>query len=178
VGEAEKGFLCIDTASPAWRWLMLKDRLAASAAAGHEYVHVLQGELGCLHSPSGESFRWLMEGMAEEVSWQALVAAHRTTEGGIAREIRDNGALDDNLEPLRRYETEGGRDPEYALWHLAVRRLLREAAASGAAPAGRPELTLRRFCDRVGAGKPWRLAFAQSFGVPVERFYDRFERER
>src|SRR5437868_4720754 len=26
VGEADRGFLCVDTASPAWQWLMLKDR--------------------------------------------------------------------------------------------------------------------------------------------------------
>ena len=178
VGEAEGGFLCIDTASPAWRWQMLKDRIAASAAAGHEYVHVLQGELGCLRSPSGESFRWLMEGMAEDVSWRALVAAHRTSEARIERTIRGDGAFDKNLEPLQTYETEGGRDPEYALWHLAVMRLLGQAVASGAAPARRPEVSLRRFCDRVGAGHPWRVAFARSFGVPLERFYARFERER
>jgi hypothetical protein len=178
VGEADRGFLCIDTSNPAWRWLMLKDRLAASASAGHEYVHVLQGESGCLHSPSGGTFRWLMEGMAEDVSWQALVAAHRTTNAHVAREIRDSGAFDKNLEPLQAYETAGGRDPEYALWHLAVRRLLREAVAFRTTPARRPELALRRFCDRVGAGRPWRAAFARSFGVSVDRFYARFERER
>ena len=44
-------------------------------------------------------------------------------------EIRENGAFDPNLEPLRSYENAGGRDPEYALWHLAVRRLLGGAVA-------------------------------------------------
>jgi hypothetical protein len=178
VGEADRGFLCIDTASPAWRWLMLKDRLAASAAAGHEYVHVLQGELGCLHTPPGENFRWLMEGMAEEVSWQALVAAHRATESGVTREIRQNGAFDRNLGPLQSYEIQGGRDPEYALWHLAVVRLLRQAVRMGAAPAHRPELALGRFCESVGRGTPWRVSFARTFGIPVDRFYARFERGR
>jgi hypothetical protein len=175
VGEAERGFLCIDTASPAWQWLMLKDRLAASAAAGHEYVHVLQGELGCLQSPLNERFRWLMEGMAEEVSWRALVAGHRTTEKQVERQIRSDGALDPNLEPLQRYEFDGGRDPEYALWQLAVRRLFRAAVASGVAPARRPELALRRFCVRVGARRPWRRAFETSFGISLERFYAGFE---
>jgi hypothetical protein len=178
VGEADRGFLCIDTANPAWRWLMLKDRVAATASAGHEYVHVLQAEIGCLHSPSGERFRWLMEGMAEDVAWQALVAAHRTRDAHVVREIRENGAFDRNLEPLQAYETDGGRDPEYALWHLAVRRLLHEAVASRATPARRPELALRHFCDRVGAGRRWRAAFARSFGVSVDRFYARFERRR
>jgi hypothetical protein len=175
VGEAEKGFLCVDTASPAWRWLMLKDRRAASAAAGHEYVHVLQGELGCLQSSLDESFRWIVEGMAEEVSWQALVAAHRVTGAQVAHRIRADGAFDSNLEPLRMYETDGGRDPEYALWHVAVRRLLARAVAFGAAPARRPELALRRFCDRVASRHPWRQAFERSFGVSAERFYAGFE---
>jgi hypothetical protein len=178
VGEAERGFLCIDTASPAWQWLMLKDRLAASAAAGHEYVHVLQGEHGCLQSPLGERFRWIVEGMAEEVSWRALVAADRTTEAQVERRIRDGGALNPNLEPLQRYERDGGRDPEYALWHVAVRRLLGEAVASGSAPRARPELALRRFCDRIGARRPWREAFERSFGVSLRRFYALFERRR
>jgi hypothetical protein len=178
VGEAQRGFLCIDTASPAWQWLMLKDRLAASAAAGHEYFHVLQAELGCLHSPSGEHFRWLMEGSAEEVGWRALVAAHRTTADHIAREIRSEGAFDSNLEPLHRYETEGGRDPEYALWHMAVRRLLARAVAAGAVSARHPERALGRFCEQVGAGRPWRGAFARSFGLSVDRFYASFEAAR
>ena len=177
-GQAERGFLCIDTASPAWQWLMLKNRLAANASAGHEYVHVLQGELGCLDSPAGERFHWLIEGMAEEVSWRALAAAHRTTERRIEREIRQAGAFDPNLEPLRSYETEGGRDPEYALWHLAVRRLLDEAVASGTVRATRPELALRRFCEGVAEGQPWRAAFARSFGLPVDGFYASFEAMR
>jgi hypothetical protein len=178
VGEADNGFLCIDTASPAWQWLMLKDRLGASAAAGHEYVHVLQGEHGCLQSPLAERFRWIMEGMAEEVSWRALVATRRTTEAHVERQIRSDGALDPNLEPLQLYEVDGGRDPEYALWHTAIRRLLGEAVANGSAPRARPELALRRFCDRIGARRPWRQAFERSFGVSVPRFYARFERWR
>jgi hypothetical protein len=178
IGEADTGFLCIDTASPAWQWLMLKNPLGASAAAGHEYVHVLQAELGCLQSPLGERFRWLMEGMAEEMSWQALVAAHRAGDPRVMREIRNDGAFDRNLEPLQSYEVDGGRDPEYALWHLAVRRLLRDAVSSGAALADRPEVALRRFCARVGERRPWRRAFEQSFGTSVNRFYAQFARER
>jgi hypothetical protein len=178
IGEAEEGFVCVNTASPAWQWLMLKDRVAATAAVGHEYVHVLQGEHGCLHGAPGEHYRWVVEGMAEEVSWRALVAASRATERRVSREIRSDGAFDSNLEPLRNYESEGGRDPEYALWHLAVRRLLKDAVASGAAPRARPERALLRFCDRVGAGRPWKSAFERSFGVSVERFYSSFEAKR
>jgi len=178
VGEAQAGFMCVDTASPGWRWMLLKDRLAAIASAGHEYVHVLQDELGCLNSPRDEHFRWVVEGMAEEISWGAVVAARRASGRRVSREIRTSGAFDPNLEPLRAYETDGGRDPEYALWHLAVRRLLAEAVARGVAPARRPELALRHFCDRVAAGRRWHSAFESSFGISTDRFYARFEAVR
>jgi hypothetical protein len=176
VGEAQRGFLCIDTSSPAWQWLMLKNRLSATAAAGHEYVHVLQGELGCLEAPAGQHYRWLLEGMAEQVSWQALVAAGRARPSRVAREIRENGAFDSNLEPLRSYERAGGRDPEYALWHFAVDRLLGDAAATVA--RRQPERALRRFCVRVARGQRWHDAFRRSFGLAVEKFYAGFERAR
>jgi hypothetical protein len=117
----------------------------------------------------------MTEGMAEEVSWQALVAAHFVTRASVDQRIRMDGALDSNLEPLQRYEVDGGRDSEYALWHAAVDRLLARAVAIGAAPAARPELALRGFCDRVAARQPWRQAFARSFGLPVQRFYGEFE---
>jgi hypothetical protein len=170
--------MCIDTASPAWKWMMLRDPIAATAAAGHEYVHVLQGELGCLSGEARKRYRWIAEGMAEEVSWRALVAAHRIGGSRIAREIHGSGAFDPNLQPLQAYEREGGRDPEYALWHLATRRLLREAVATGSAPSKRPEMALRRFCRRVGKGTPWRAAFRRSFGLTTDAFYTEFARDR
>src|SRR3954469_4855452 len=178
VGEAERDFLCIDTSSPAWRWLMLRDPVAAVESAGHEYVHVLQAELGCLRSPRGERYRWVLEGMAEDVAWQALVAAGRVSEAGVRRRIREDGAFDPNLLPLERYEHEGGRDPEYALWHFAVERLLARAVATGAVGAGRPRAAFGRFCVRVGAGQTWKAAFRRSFGVAVERFYASIEATR
>jgi hypothetical protein len=178
VGEGKKGFLCIDTASLGWQWLVRKDLAAATAVSAHEYVHVLQGELGCLPEPGEQHFRWILEGMANEVAWRGLVEAGRVTDTRVERTMLENGAFDSNLDPLQRYEREGGRDPEYALWQLAVRQLLRRAVASGAAPAARPELALQRFCARVGGGQPWRAAFASSFGLSLRSFYTGFELAR
>jgi hypothetical protein len=175
IGEGDDGFLCVDTATLSWQWLMLKDRLAATSISAHEYVHVLQAEIGCLHA---DEYRWIVEGMATDLAWQTLVAAGRVTDARVARTIRQDGAFDPTLEPLSNYEREDGRDQEYALWHLATRRLLREAVADGAAPAGRPEVALLRFCKGVGRGRPWRRAFARSFGMPVGKFYARFEKAR
>jgi hypothetical protein len=178
VGEGNAGFVCIDTATPNWQWVVRKDRTAATSLAGHEYVHVLQAELGCLPPPRGQQYRWIFEGMASEVAWRALVVAGRATEARVERTILRDGALDPNLEPLASYERDGGRDAEYALWHLAIRRLLRGAVARGAVQRARPELALRHFCARVGRDQPWRVAFARSFGLPVDRFYASFEAAR
>jgi hypothetical protein len=178
MGQGERGFLCIDTRSLSWRYLVRTDSVAASSVAAHEYVHVLQGEIGCLPAPRGQHYRWLIEGMATEVAWRALERARRATEAGVKRAIRADGPLDPGLYPLWRYEREDGRDHEYALWHVAVRSLMRDVARARAAPRARPELSLLRFCRRVATGEPWRLAFARSFGVSLERFYARFEAAR
>jgi hypothetical protein len=178
VGEADRGFLCIDTANLHWKWLVLKDRLAATSTAAHEYVHVLQAELGCLSKGSESRYRWILEGMAEYVAWRALVADGKVGAARVAREIRESGPLSPWLGPLSAYEHEGGRDQAYALWHLAIQHVLREAVAAGAAPAARREIALRRFCQRAGAGVPWRTAFERSFGFPVDKFYARFDAAR
>lgn len=178
IGEADEGFLCVDTASLSWQWLIQKDFLAATSISAHEYVHVLQAELGCLPEQGDQNYRWLLEGMADHIAWRALVRAGRATEARVEREIRRDGGLARDLGPLRHYERDDGRDREYALWHLAVRRLVHAAAAAGAAPSSRPEVALIRFCKRVGRGQPWRDAFARSFGLRLDRFYADFERAR
>ena len=176
VGEADSGFVCIDTASLGWQWLVLKDLTAAISISAHEYVHVLQAELGCL--PNELTDRWIIEGMATDFAWRALIDAGRATDARAKRTIRRDGAFDTNLEPLSNYELETGRDREYALWHLAVRRLLRKAVEIGAAPPDRPEVALFRFCERVGHGHSWRVAFRRSFGLRVAQFYADFWRDR
>jgi hypothetical protein len=183
IGEADDGFLCVATRNLHWKWLVQTDPPAAKAVSAHEYVHVLQAELGCLRSDRNEMFRWLVEGMAEEMSWRALVAARQTTDRRVEKEIRADalpsyGIGGRDLYPLASYERADGADREYALWHLAVRRLMKTAVDSGAAPASRPEVSLRRFCARVGHGLDWRAAFVRSFGRPIGDFYARFERFR
>jgi hypothetical protein len=178
IGQASAGFLCVDTANIEWKVLMSGDRAAVTAVSGHEYVHVWQAELGCLPSGDRRDYRWIVEGMAMHLAWEALVRAGLATEARVRRTIRLEGDFDSNTEPLRTYEHEGGRPPQYALWHLAIRKLAREAAANGAAPRAKPTVALRAFCARIGAGLPWRAAFLRSFGLSVEEFYARFEAAR
>jgi hypothetical protein len=178
IGEGDAGFFCIDTSSPAWQYMVRTDFAAATSLSAHEYVHVLQAELGCLPTTQDRHYRWLLEGMASDIAWQALVRAGRVSEARVVRTIRKDRPLSSGLGPLRDYELQDGRDHEYALWHLAVRRLLRVAVGDDAVPASRPELGLRRFCERVGHGQQWHIAFARSFGLPLDRFYAGFEADR
>ena len=183
VGEADPGFLCIATRNLHWQWLVRKDRPAAIAVSAHEYVHVLQSELGCLDDGTPPRFRWLVEGMAEEIAWRALISSGLVSNARVVRTIRADalpayGLIGRGLYPLAAYEHADGADREYALWHLAVRRLLRAAVDEGAAPPAHPAISLRRFCERVGAGTEWRSAFERSFGLRVGRFYREFERFR
>ena len=178
MGEGDAGFLCINTANLAWQYLVRRDFVAAASISAHEYVHVLQAELGCLRPAGGGRFRWLMEGMAEHVGWRALESAGLATEARVLRAIRADDPLAQDLGRLRAYERDGGRDQEYALWHLAVRYLMRVTKRGHAAPAGTPELALVRFCVRVGSGEPWQTAFGRSFGMDLDRFYVRFEADR
>ncbi|MGH2978253.1 MAG: hypothetical protein ACRDLQ_01275 [Solirubrobacterales bacterium] len=175
IGEGSGGFLCVDTANVQWQVLIHTDPLAALAVSGHEYVHVLQAELGCLPERDAQEYRWIVEGMATHVAWRALASSGLASDARVRRTIARDGAFDSHSEPLRHYERAGGRTPQYALWHAAMRSLLREAVANGAAPAARPETALREFCERVGRGVPWRTAFARGFGLSPADFYARFE---
>ena len=178
IGQASAGFLCVDTANIEWRVLISSDRPSATAVSAHEYAHVLQAELGCLPEGEDRDYRWIVEGMATDLAWRALVRSGRVTDARVRRTISRDRPFDPGSRPLPVYEREGGRPPQYALWHLAIRFLLRAAVDAGAAPPARPEVALRAFCERVGAGRPWRAAFAESFGLRTAEFYARFEASR
>jgi hypothetical protein len=175
MGEGDKGFLCVDTSSLPWQYLIRKDFTAATSISAHEYVHVLQAELGCLRP---NDYRWLVEGMANHLAWRALVSGGWATEAQVVHEIREARPLSRGVGPLSTYASADGRDQEYALWQIAVRQLLRRAVSAGSVSRSHPEIALMRFCRLVGGGRQWRAAFERSFGLPVERFYAGFERER
>ena len=169
IGQGSDGFICVDTANVEWQLLINTDPPAAIAVSAHEYVHVLQAELGCL-TRRDERYEWMVEGMATYVAWRALAEAGLVTEARVRQAIRRDGAFDSGSGPLRDYEQKGGRTPQYALWHAAIRSLLQSTGSSDAA--------LRAFCERVGAGSPWRSAFARTFGTTVDEFYAEFEAAR
>jgi hypothetical protein len=169
-GQAQLGRLCVDTRTPSWRRISAHDPVLARGISAHELVHVLQAELGCLPGPEDHELLRLVEGMAVHGASEAQVAAGTTTPVRAAEAVRGFGAFRPQVGPLRRYERRGGGDLEYALWHLAVRDLLRRT--------GRGPMALRRLCVRVGEGASFADAFAAAFGLDVAAFYHAFEAAR
>ena len=132
--------------------------------AAHEYVHLWQGELGgsaCMLGP-----RWVSEGMAESLAYRALVADGLIGAANLDTFTRRNLINATQHPTLQQLETQwpGAANP-YSVAYLAVDRLL---AANGPLP-------LRSWCEAVGRGVEWHVAFAQAFGEDTASFYARFE---
>lgn len=132
--------------------------------AGHEYVHLWQGELGgnaCMLGP-----RWLSEGMAESLAYRALIADGLIGQSNIDTFTKRNLTNATEQPTLQQLETmwPGAANP-YSVAYLAVDRLL---AANGPLP-------LRSWCEAVGRGVEWHSAFATAFGESTDAFYSRFE---
>ena len=132
--------------------------------AGHEYVHVWQGELGgdaCMLGP-----RWLSEGMAESFAYTTLIADGLIPRTNMDTFTRRQLVTATTHPALAQLETQwpDSANP-YSVAYLAVDRLL---AANGDAP-------LRAWCIAVGRGVEWHAAFAQAFGETTDAFYARFE---
>lgn len=166
---ADGEMLCVNTTRPVWRYAVREGSTLALSIVAHEHLHNLQGQLGRLPGPDEHTHLWLVEGTATYLGWQTVRRAGRVTEADIAREMRAWGGFRPGLKPLSSYERTLGGDPEYALAHRAVRRLV--------ARTGTPA-SLVRFCERVGEGQRWRDAFRAAFGLPVGAFYADFERLR
>jgi hypothetical protein len=163
--------LCVNTRSDGWRADVGRDPDDAAGVVAHEHIHNLQGQTGCFPQPGEHRWLWLFEGMAEEVSFRALIAAGRRTENDLLDRVRRMRVADPTLGPLSGFERSGAErgDPAYALFHLAVHRLTQWSAGPRA---------LLDFCGRVAGGTAWTAAFEDAFGLPLSRFYQRFEEDR
>ncbi len=170
-GIADEGFLCVDALVPWWRSAAGSDSAVATSVSAHELVHAWQAEGGCLPDAEDHELLWLVEGTAMAFSWQALVDAGVARRRDVVDQLERMGPFAARLGPLRDYERRGGADPEYALWHLAVRDLERRSGRDAARATA-------AVCAAVGEGRSWREAFAGGFGLSVNRFYAAFEAAR
>lgn len=151
--------VCVYVEGERWAGLDGSDRLKTVI---HEYIHVLQHELGCYRIP-----QWLYEGMAEHAAQTITADAGFTI---YAEELAKATALrEDSGDRRPLADFENGRKAaslgDYANWFVATDQL---AGGAGIAAA-------RELCEAVGEGTPWDDAFAASFAVSVEDFYESFD---
>lgn len=170
-GWADARMLCLNTRAGAWEEQFRLDPALIAQLVAHEHVHNVQAQVGCFAGPDEHEWLWLFEGMATHLAFRAMVAAGRMPAAAADEQMRRWGAADPGLRPLRAYERGGASvgDGAYALFHLGTRYL------DDLAP--RPDAMLD-FCRRAATGTAWREAFAAAFGVTVDDFYARFERDR
>jgi hypothetical protein len=166
VGQTESGFVCLDLRAPAWAYQRAHEPLGLIDTPAHELVHARQAELGCLADGDAQRWRWLFEGTAVALSYDAVAPDDAVR----AATIRRFGAFAGDVGPLEQYERGNSGDHAYALWHLAVRDLLRRTH--------RTPVDLLRFCARAGTGADWHAAFARTFGTDVASFYRAFAAAR
>jgi hypothetical protein len=135
----------------------------AGRVAGHEAVHALQHELGCVGTDAAVP-DWLVEGMADDLATRALAPLDDAAVRSVAAVVlRHSRAPRDGLRAYERY---------------ASARAYPEAfVAALLLDAGRPRRQLD-FCQEAGRGVPWQTAFTDSFRVSPDAFYRRFERLR
>ena len=148
IGEGGAGFVCVDTGNVEWKVLISTHPPAATAVSAHEYVHVWQAELGACRRRRRREYRWIVEGMATDLAWRALVGG-RVTEARVRRTIRRDGRSIRLQDPSRPTSARAG-----------ARRSTRSGSGDPLAPARRVErraragrqIALRAFCAGVGAG--------------------------
>ncbi|MBC8170025.1 MAG: hypothetical protein H7X77_00065 [Anaerolineae bacterium] len=166
---ADEAEICVNTMSYAWTKIIPQNRRVGLSIIAHENFHNLQGQLGCLPGPNDHEYAWWVEGSATYVGWHTLIEAGMITEAEVVEVMREWGGFDNNLQPLSSYDERIPGDPEYALAYRAIADLIERAGT----PA-----SLNQFCDQVGQGKNWRVAFEDVYKIAVDDFYSTFEQQR
>ena len=143
----------------------------------HEMVHVLQNELAGVRGGSDDYSipetgpRWLTEGIAEFLAYQAMSAADNLDyDTKRIWEFVERGRSVDK--PLAELETMVGiraaRGSTYVYFLLAAELLAAHTDQS----------TLIHYYTLLQPGTTWQQAFKTAFGMPVEEFYEWFEEHR
>jgi hypothetical protein len=160
-------FLVVYTASQGWVDASPFDRLHVIV---HEYVHVYQFDFTGHRYDASPA--WLIEGMAEYLSYQAVIERGLVPDRAVAdyqtwAVAQDGDGLDlKSVESLHAFQSAGG--PIYPLSYLAITFLIDHGSTSN----------LDRYFREIGGGADWRSAFADVFGRDVDSFYEAFARWR
>jgi hypothetical protein len=163
VAFSSAGYIVFFTGSPGWIRLSPFDRVHVVV---HEYIHAYQ--YAKLHDDEDSLPAWFLEGMAEYLSYDAVIQLGLVR----AQDVRDyqawavasNPGLStlDNLEDPNAFYSEYG--PVYSLAYLAFDDLL-----SGHSPAA-----LDRLFIEIRADHNWQSAFEDVFGQDLDSFYRAF----
>jgi hypothetical protein len=159
---ANEHTLTFSTEHSVWRD---SSALHRTKIAIHEYFHVLQSELDGGRQPGP---RWLLEGSAEYVAWQAVVAQGLVDESAV-RDRWVGGALHGPTADVPLDQLAFDVDPSVACCLYEVAPL-----AVGELVASVGIKALRAYYTAIGTGTPWADAFAKAFGQTPEEFYDVF----
>ena len=178
IAVAFSGNFFVYAGGPHWKDVSLAQVVQTVA---HEYFHVLQRELtkfpgppqtdptspvvsNCLGAGFDRGPTWLTEGSAELFGWLTVADAAGVDLGVIRDAYSRNkfdGTLKDFEESLR---FQSSSNHSYPLGFLAT-----DYAAKGKlAP-------VFQYYRLVGQGLPWKDAFARSFGITIDYFYEQFD---
>lgn len=137
-----------------------------SHVAAHEFMHFWQQDVGAPREGVGPL--WLLEGSAELLGYQALIAAglasdDETREFSVRRVLPETPAL----ETMERRSSDAN-EFSYPLSFLAAELLT----------AGTGVGSFREYWRSLSRGVAWETAFTDSFGVAPAEFYARFQEHR
>ena len=148
------------------------DRLALDAyhvkIAGHEYLHAWQDTLGCRYYqqsavvPPAVSPAWIVEGMAEMLTFRMLTAAGLADPAALRQSWIGEAQFRSTVRLANFEQAAAGQSLPFGILILANELL----ATKG---------SYRAFCDGVGKGRAWRDVFASVYGMTPDAFYTEFE---
>lgn len=164
-GFTSDGYMTIFSGSAVWQDLSAQRRVQVVV---HEYFHVI--ELTWLADVSDEAPQWFIEGLAEYLSYDALIREgifrEQDVQDFFAWSVANSGVrlASQGLEPLENYEAFYETAGAYEIGYLAIDFLIPDGS--------RHQLT--RFLSEVQAGRGWEQAFKRAFNKTVDEYYAEF----
>jgi hypothetical protein len=136
----------------------------------HETFHVWQFEYKWLGNPSTAGATWAIEGSAELMGWQGIIAKGLTNyQTAIGCQVKQVADFTQGLPPLSNVEAQQQFattvGPIYAQSMLAMDQL----TTNGGGLA-----VLKTYGDAIAAGTDWHSAFQTAFGMSTSAFYSQF----
>jgi hypothetical protein len=136
----------------------------------HETFHVWQFEYKWLGNPGTAGATWAIEGSAELMGWQGIIAKGLTNyQTAIGCQVKQVADFAQGLPPLSNVESQQAFattvGPLYAQSMLAMDQLTANGGGLG---------SLKVYGDAIAAGTPWQTAFQSAFGMTTSAFYAQF----